>query len=326
VHVLTVMGEEAPFAKHMTLKRDKEREDSEGGEHQRSSVILSLSTSPLRDRDKGKEKDEIQLKSNSSRSSTPRNLRSSTPRSLRPPTPTPSPIPSIDVATKENNNEKEREVISPRVRNKTLTKKDKDKDKEEDIIRLTKMSEVEREMIKGFVKLTRKKNKILERIEEVNKKEKEALMMQWELEKRVLEKQISSLQSQVTLKNHEVLQEASKNQDLRNQLQQTHLELHATQASLVTLKQSLKRFKKQCDLELNKKSKSILEMTLQLGKLHKLRDSMDCVICEEKVAKVILEPCCHMVMCRNCSNNVRKCPMCRADINSRLEVFYNWIV
>jgi len=217
---------------------------------------------------------------------------------------------------KEINNEKEK------AKTKAVIKREKD----EEVISLKRMSAEEREMIKGLIKMTKKKNKALERIDDVHKKETEGLQVQWELEKSVLEMQIASLQSQLTLKSHEVQQETSRNQDLRNELQQTQLELQATQASLVNLKQTMKKYKKQCELELNKKSQSIMEMTLQLGKLHQLRDSMDCVICEEKVAKVILEPCCHMVMCRNCSNNMKKCPMCRADIVSKLEVYYNWIV
>jgi len=265
----------------------------------------------------------------------------STPRAMTPRAITPRTLsPSLDVPTKdkgkdkdkerepdskESNNDKERGTpaspTSPRVKGKS-----KRENKDEDIVKLTRMTADEKEMIRSLAKLTRKKNKMLDQMDESHRKEKEALILQFELEKKELSKQILSLQSQVTFKNHEVFSEHNKNQELRDKLQQATLELQATQASLVNLKQVLKKFKKQCDSELNKKAQSMMEMTLQLGKLHKLRDSMDCVVCEERVAKVILEPCCHMVMCSVCSHSVRKCPMCRADISSRLEVFYNWIV
>jgi hypothetical protein len=79
-------------------------------------------------------------------------------------------------------------------------------------------------------------NKAMERLSEVDKKERESLMLQFETDKKELMKQIITLQSQVTTKSSEVVNEVSRNRDLRNQLQQAHLELQETQISLTDMK------------------------------------------------------------------------------------------
>jgi hypothetical protein len=52
-----------------------------------------------------------------------------------------------------------------------------------------------------------------------------------------------------------------------------------------------------------------------------------CVVCEEVKKQVILLPCKHMCLCKNCAaeclfKTLRECPMCRAKIENSMEVYW----
>jgi len=49
--------------------------------------------------------------------------------------------------------------------------------------------------------------------------------------------------------------------------------------------------------------------------------SAKCVICFEKREEVAVDPCGHLSMCKECSEMVQQCPVCRAPIEKRLRVF-----
>lgn len=52
-----------------------------------------------------------------------------------------------------------------------------------------------------------------------------------------------------------------------------------------------------------------------------LAESDACVVCQEEQRRVVLQPCKHFVCCRACSSLLQRCPVCRADVTERLEVF-----
>jgi hypothetical protein len=56
-------------------------------------------------------------------------------------------------------------------------------------------------------------------------------------------------------------------------------------------------------------------------------DEYLCVVCEESKKQVILLPCKHMCLCKNCAagclfKTLNECPMCRAKIEDSMEVFW----
>jgi hypothetical protein len=56
-------------------------------------------------------------------------------------------------------------------------------------------------------------------------------------------------------------------------------------------------------------------------------DEYLCVVCEESKKQVILLPCKHMCLCKNCATvclfkTLNECPMCRAKIEDSMEVFW----
>jgi hypothetical protein len=46
-----------------------------------------------------------------------------------------------------------------------------------------------------------------------------------------------------------------------------------------------------------------------------------CRVCFEREISVVLLPCRHRVLCRNCSDKCKKCPFCRITIEERLPVY-----
>ncbi|GMH51842.1 hypothetical protein TrRE_jg3558 [Triparma retinervis] len=48
-----------------------------------------------------------------------------------------------------------------------------------------------------------------------------------------------------------------------------------------------------------------------------------CVVCQTEVKSVLLMPCRHMCLCKDCSRNnaMDKCPLCRVKITQKIDVF-----
>ena len=59
-------------------------------------------------------------------------------------------------------------------------------------------------------------------------------------------------------------------------------------------------------------------------KLSKLEDDMECIICNEQKATVLLQPCRHQVLCDNCISllNPKLCPVCRTPFNAHIKAFF----
>lgn len=62
--------------------------------------------------------------------------------------------------------------------------------------------------------------------------------------------------------------------------------------------------------------------------LEKEKDKRLCVICQDKVKNILLLPCRHVCLCQRCLQDIKhgrvqlnKCPLCRHDIRSTMEVF-----
>ncbi|NXW81604.1 XIAP ligase, partial [Alopecoenas beccarii] len=56
-------------------------------------------------------------------------------------------------------------------------------------------------------------------------------------------------------------------------------------------------------------------------KLRRLQEEKLCKICMAKNIAVVLIPCGHLVSCKECAEAVNECPLCRADIVKRQEIF-----
>ena len=46
-----------------------------------------------------------------------------------------------------------------------------------------------------------------------------------------------------------------------------------------------------------------------------------CAVCLENERSVVLEPCGHLCLCKECSSRIDKCPFCRQTPTRRLSVF-----
>ena len=47
----------------------------------------------------------------------------------------------------------------------------------------------------------------------------------------------------------------------------------------------------------------------------------ECKVCMAGPVEVALQPCKHAVMCYTCSMTVTSCPICRAPISDRMQIF-----
>lgn len=56
-------------------------------------------------------------------------------------------------------------------------------------------------------------------------------------------------------------------------------------------------------------------------KLRRLQEEKLCKICMAKNISVVLIPCGHLVACKECAEAVNECPLCRANIMKRQEIF-----
>ena len=66
-------------------------------------------------------------------------------------------------------------------------------------------------------------------------------------------------------------------------------------------------------------------MGARLGALEREKNAMmqglECSVCCERQKCIVLEPCRHFALCRECSERVRTCPICAKVIRERRTVF-----
>ncbi len=48
---------------------------------------------------------------------------------------------------------------------------------------------------------------------------------------------------------------------------------------------------------------------------------LDCLVCRTNERHTALQPCSHVVACRDCAQRLQKCPLCRSPVISRLDIF-----
>lgn len=54
---------------------------------------------------------------------------------------------------------------------------------------------------------------------------------------------------------------------------------------------------------------------------HGIDPSKLCTICYEHELDTLIQPCNHLCICSHCSPNIRKCPICRGEIQNKVKVF-----
>ena len=52
-----------------------------------------------------------------------------------------------------------------------------------------------------------------------------------------------------------------------------------------------------------------------------LDDKKKCCVCMERESQIILDPCKHKATCEHCSRSLKKCPICRAPIQDKIQPF-----
>jgi len=197
---------------------------------------------------------------------------------------------------------------------------------EEEAITLKWMTAEEKQLVKGLIKLTKQKNKMLDTLEANLDMEKETVMAHAEFEKEGLLSKLQAVDAELATRTRELANETMRCNEMAEKIQKLEREKQEMRLALAAAKRESRLCKQKCDAELNMQTQSLLDLTAQLSVLSCSRQSLNCIICEEKVGMVVLEPCHHMVLCGACSNKVNKCPMCRVDIRNKYEVYNNWIL
>jgi len=59
----------------------------------------------------------------------------------------------------------------------------------------------------------------------------------------------------------------------------------------------------------------------EITKLKQLVKQDECRVCQNEQARTLLLPCGHLVVCKQCGTSISHCPVCRAKVASRIEVF-----
>jgi len=97
---------------------------------------------------------------------------------------------------------------------------------------------------------------------------------------------------------------------------------YAEYANIITLPQrqreSLKRSE---ELERKNREEKLQRHASDKKEFKKEERKIDCSVCMEESRQILFVPCGHVVTCVGCSEQVEICPMCRAQINSRMRAY-----
>ena len=75
-------------------------------------------------------------------------------------------------------------------------------------------------------------------------------------------------------------------------------------------------------LRKKKKKLSIKEQIRETEKeVEKYRSRMQCKVCLDAYVGTLFLPCRHLLCCKECAENVQKCPLCRERIIGTIKVF-----
>lgn len=59
-------------------------------------------------------------------------------------------------------------------------------------------------------------------------------------------------------------------------------------------------------------------------KVNDLDDKCLCIICYTEKCDSMFIPCCHMVVCENCSTKISECCICRTKVKNTIKVYTNY--
>jgi hypothetical protein len=48
--------------------------------------------------------------------------------------------------------------------------------------------------------------------------------------------------------------------------------------------------------------------------------SMECLVCSDNKRDTMFQPCSHIVTCHSCANRVKKCLLCKENVQTRIKV------
>jgi hypothetical protein len=136
-----------------------------------------------------------------------------------------------------------------------------------------------------------------------------------------------------------VRKESQANASLQKEVDVLRAKLAERERALAERDDGLGRLKRQyarlknggsddCSLEeleelekvLDKSRNAVVERIKQKVK-EEVEDKSKCLICFDRTRGIIFVPCGHKVCCTQCSNQVKNCPICRANIEIKQKVF-----
>ena len=111
------------------------------------------------------------------------------------------------------------------------------------------------------------------------------------------------------IKNLEILNQSISNLKLLQKEEEK--QIHILENKKVKIQEAIKKTKIELD-DIREEKKEVLE-TIKL---------FECKICMDELNKIMLVPCGHC-FCLKCSTNLKECPICRTQIQSINNIYFN---
>ena len=51
---------------------------------------------------------------------------------------------------------------------------------------------------------------------------------------------------------------------------------------------------------------------------------MECLVCSDNKRDTLFQPCAHVVTCHSCASRVKKCLLCKENVQTRIKVKILW--
>jgi E3 ubiquitin-protein ligase mind-bomb len=58
--------------------------------------------------------------------------------------------------------------------------------------------------------------------------------------------------------------------------------------------------------------------------LAKNTNSVECLVCSDNKRDTLFQPCSHIVTCHSCASRVKKCLLCKENVQTRIKVMPNF--
>lgn len=49
---------------------------------------------------------------------------------------------------------------------------------------------------------------------------------------------------------------------------------------------------------------------------------MECLVCSDNKRDTLFQPCSHIVTCHSCASRVKKCLLCKENVQTRIKVIF----